>query len=392
MLKANSLGTVYLIILSLSAFLLSSCGSGDIHDLLQDRDEKTRIPQAKVDAEGNYAGQVVIDLLEDSPKVTRQSKGMTNVVLQFVPRDNNGFSLSSDQIDISLKVDGKEIDIESHLQSNASELQFDVNFGLVLDTSYSMVDRDALMPMLEAAQQTVQSGLDIWKNKSSEFLFHTSWFNDYIYSAVDSSAMTWTADDLLSIPEPEVAAKTKLFAAVDAMVDKLNSLPKPEVSEEAPVNQKVILVFSDGEDNYSHYATADEEVITEFTNTGAEYIRSGYKAVGASDLLPKLENSSNLSVHVIGLGDTINERDLRDIAKSGNGTFRKNPDVTDLSTVFDSVVKEFTTLQTHGASMPLQDGNYTFTLHVANKSGNSFAEYNFDFNTSEEGASILPIN
>ncbi|MDH5257070.1 MAG: VWA domain-containing protein, partial [Gammaproteobacteria bacterium] len=385
-----------------SSVLLSACGKGDIDDLLgrNNHTEQQKIQTKSesvserntVDSSGNYAGNVVIDLLADSPKVSQQTDGLklTNVVLQFIPRDANGFPLASEQIDVEMEVNGKAIDIESHLESTADELQFNVNFGLVLDTSYSMVERNALTPMLEAAQQSVQSGVDIWKEKPGTFNFYTSWFNNYIFYSVDSALTNWTPQDISTIPTPEQRSFTKLYSAIDFMINKLDALPRSETSSIAPADQNIILVFSDGEDNYSfNDNSGSENTSTNYTDLGAEYTKTGYKKTTLPDLINKLEASNNLTVHVIGLGDTINETNLQKIVNSGNGTFRKNPDSDDLLTVFDGAVQEFTTLQTHGAALPLPPGNHTFTLRVKNKSGNLFAEHTFAFTTDGETASIL---
>ncbi|MDH3327115.1 MAG: VWA domain-containing protein [Gammaproteobacteria bacterium] len=375
------------LVILMFVILLTACGGGDVNDLVPKAEEQ----QVLIDDAGNYAGSVVIDLLEDSPKVSLQPGGRTNVVLQFVPRDSDGYPLSSDQINIELKRDGEDVSIESQLLSTANELQFDVNFGLVLDTSYSMVDREALIPMLAAAKQSIQSGIEIWQPKASKFNFYTAWFNNYIYYSVDTINKQWTPQDITSIPSPNDSeiSSTKLFAATDFMVDKLNALPKKEQTSVSPTDQNIMLVFSDGKDNYSWFDNSDFIMETSSTDTGAEYSTIGYKATTSAELLEKLDNSSNLTVHVIGLGDTINEVKLQEIAKKGKGTFRKNPNAEDLVSVFDRVVQEFTTLQTHGASMSLPPGEYTFTLRVSNKSGNNFDEYNFSFTTNSEGASIV---
>ncbi len=375
-------------------FLLSACGAGDINDLL----DENATAQPTLDAEGNYAGDVVIDLLIDSPKVSTQSGGITNVVLQFIPRDNNGFSLSSEQINIELELNNAKLSPESYLKSNASELQFNVNFGLVLDASYSMVDSQSFTPMLNAASQSIQTGTEIWEKKSGDFNFHTVWFNSFIFSA-EHEVPNWTADDIKNISPPASAAggSTKLFAAVDFMVDKFNALPTLDKPAEAPTDQNIILVFSDGKDEYSWFDNSYEQAENASLNSGAGYVKMGYKGVDLTDaqllgndlLIPSIEQSKNLTIHVIGLGDDIEESDLRKIAKAGRGTFRKNPDAADLSTVFNKVVQEFSTLQTRGASMTLLPGTYTFTLRVTNKSGNKSTEYSFDFITDLEKASIV---
>ena len=382
--------TVANIVLTLMIpLMIVACGGGGIPEILQE-EKKQPAPAPIVDSAGNYAGTVKIELLADNPKVSRKGEGRTNVVIQFVPRDENGFPLNSDQIDIELKINDRIIGGESTLQSSATELQFNVNLGLVLDTSYSMVDRMALQPMLAAAQQSVQSGEDIWKEKSGTFKFYTSWFNDYIFYSVDTVNKIWTPNDIATIPAPLVGSATKLFAATDFMINKLNALTSVEKPEGAPNDQNIMLVFSDGEDNYSWWDSSEElEPETLTTTEGAEFVKIGYKATSIENLLQNLEQSKNLTVHVIGLGDTINEQNLKDIAKAGNGTFRKNPDTDNLKTVFDQVVQEFTTLQTQGASMPLPPGEYEFTLKVSNKAGNQFAEYRFKFQTDENGASIV---
>lgn len=374
------------IILGFSISMLLACGSGGIEDLKEDDESELPI----TDSLGNYAGIVTIDLLNDSPKVTRQEDGRTNVILQFIPRDKNGFPLSTDQFSIELKRDGKEIDSESHLESSSVELQFDVNFGLVLDTSYSMVTNEALLPMLTAAKNSIDSGSAIWKDKLGQFSFYTSWFNDFIFYSNDTLNNVWDSNDLLDIPAPldNRNGATKLYAGIDFMVDQLTALPIASRPDESPKDQNIILVFSDGEDNYSHHDNSDIAEETLHTINGAEYKKIGYKATSQSDLITKLEEAKNLTVHAISLGADNGQSTLRDIARSGNGTFQSNPNANELAAVFDGVVKEFTTMQTHGARLLLVDGTYQFTLKVTNKAGTLSSEYSFEFETNSEGASI----
>ena len=385
----------YFLLISFS-LLLFGCGSGDIDDLLGDEEQP-----ATFDSAGKYSGNVVIEVLADSPKLSRQNFGRTSIVVQFVARDSNGFPLTSDQIDVEFLRDGREISREASLKSSASELQFNVNFGLVLDTSYSMVDSGAFNPMLNAASQSLQSGIDVWKKNTGDFNFYTTWFNDYIFSSVENTT-PWTPEDIKSISAPasNQNSSTKLYAAVDYMVDKLDALPKVDKAAEAPADQNIILVFSDGNDEFSWYDNSNTPEEFGVIDNGAEYSKIGYKSIALIEdpenerpafdyLIPNIEQSKNLTIHVIGLGDKIVESDLRKIAQTGHGTYRTNPDSEDLKNVFDRVIREFTTLQTHGVSMTIDKGEYAFTLRVRNKSGNKFADYSFNFETDEDGASVL---
>jgi len=370
-----------------SSIFLSACGGGNITDLLDEGQTRS----TPIDANGRYAGDVAIDILQNSPTLSVQPDDRTNVVLQFIPRDSNGLPLSSNQIDIELRVNGKSISVESRLESTASELEFNVNFGLVLDASYSMVAREAFTPMLNAASRSVQSGIGIWEKNSGEFNFYTTWFNDFISSADEN----WSAADIKSISAPvtNVNNSTKLFSAIDFMVNKLNALPKANKSEKTPADQNIILVFSDGKDEFSWSGkNANSEPEYSFTDNGSAYTTVGYKSTSLNkDLIPNIKQSENLTVHVIGLGNTIVEEDLSQIAKAGGGTFQKNPNADNLNTIFDRVAMEFTTLQTQGASLTLPPGEYSFSLRLKNKAGSKFVDYNFDFITNENGASIKQV-
>ena len=62
--------------------------------------------------------------------------GKTSVVVQFIARDQDGYTLAADDVAVEMLVNDLPVDNESILQQDAEELSASIHFGLVLDASY----------------------------------------------------------------------------------------------------------------------------------------------------------------------------------------------------------------------------------------------------------------
>lgn len=382
-----------LVIVMLFAFVVISCGGGNLNDV-NDKSPDIKIDNPnnpELDTQGNYTGKIVIDLVAKPTINYNEAVGTTNIVLQFIPRTENNLPLTPDQIEVELRINDRAIDVESRLNSSAQELAYNVHYSLVLDTSYSMKVSQSFQPMLQAAQRSVQTGQELWKNRPGDFTFQTSWFDSYIYYAVNNINRNWSPLDITTIPEPLEGAFTKLYAAIDYTLDEL---AKNQLNEEDTANnfQNVMLVFSDGKDNYSQFDNSSfsaENPGSLVTSNGAEYIKSGRVNTALSTILNKMSTIDNLTVHVIGLGNAIDTQNLSSIAEAGNGLLFQNPETEEVVNLFDRVTREFTTLQSQGVNAPLLPGTHKFSLVVKSKAGEEATEYNFNFKTGDATAAII---
>jgi len=396
--KRNLHRVFLLICLSLSFSFLLSCDGTNLDELGSNGEPKSSSNNPGTnnttppDKSQPYDGKVVLNLTGE-PEISL-NEGLTSIIFQFIPRNEDNFPLSPDQVNVSFKIDDEDVDVESYLETTAEELVFNVNFGLVLDASYSMKvahDSDAFPPMLEAAKRSVETGIEIWSKREDQFNFHTTWFNNYIYSSVNTINRQWNPNDITSIPDPESGSFTKLFAAIDYQIENLSNILANSETK-GPRDQNIILVFSDGADNYSQYDNSSDSDGQQFsTDSGARYKRLGRKETTKNDVIARIGNEANLTIHVIALGekDKIKATDLEEISNAGSGIFKHNPNTSEIDTLFEFAIQQFTTLQTHGVKMPILDGEYKFTILVENEVGNNFAEHSFNFKTGDEGASII---
>ena len=381
----------YVLFCLLVSILLIACGGNKLGS--DDPTETEPKVSSAPSTTGIYSDKVLIDLTAEPEISIDPEFETTEVILQFIPRNEGNFPLTPEQVKVSLLLDDEEIDPEGHIRSSSQQLAFNVNFGLVLDSSYSMLvshgDNEAFTPMLESAQNSVQKGIDIWSEQEGKFSFHTTWFNTAIYSSINTSIQQWAAEDITFIPQPQSGGFTRLFAATEYAIERMNEATADE--ELGPRDQNILLVFSDGQDNFSHYEKdKDDEPLRLTTENDAEYEKIGHAATDLTGLVETIGSQENLSIHVIGLGEKINVDDLQTIATAGNGLYLQNPGVEDIEKPFQRVIQEFTTLQTHGANIPLKAGEYKFTLRVENAAGSDFAEYSFRFKNEDGNVEIIP--
>jgi len=317
-----------------------------------------------------------------------QSTGKTTNVVQFIARDRAGNPLDADDVIVDLLLDNRAVDNEALLQADSAELSSSINLGLVLDASYSMLlhTPPAFEPMLTAARNAVVEGLALYEGRPGTFSWNVSWFNETISSPA-VAGRTWQPDDLLAIPEPGPGTATKMFAAVERQAKLMRE--QYGTIANGPHDHHVMIVLSDGADNYSWFDNSS------FTNTGvtasgAPFDVTGWDSTGVDPAVAAIEGHPNLTVHALGLGSSVQDSQLQPLVTAGGGRYLKNPSSSQLGALFDSLTREFATIQDHGATIPLPPGDYVFTVRVSTVKGSARDEYTFRFHGGDESARVLP--
>ena len=57
-------------------------------------------------------------------------------------------------------------------------------------------------------------------------------------------------------------------------------------------------------------------------------------------------------------GLEVQDEQLQALANAGDGRYLKNPSASQVGALFDEVTREFATIQDHGATVPMQPGDY----------------------------------
>lgn len=327
--------------------------------------------------------------------------GLTQMVVQFSARDKEGNPLGSDEFDVELRVNDSPVDVESLLNQSSEELGVNLSFGMVLDASYSMAvgSSPAFGPMKTAARDSYQEVLDLWKNRPGKVKFSVVWFDSLIKQSQSGPGGQgdWLPGDLLTIPTPQQdGGQTKLYSAVEVMAKQMKADYDSGVFN-GPRDQYVMLVFSDGADNYSWFDNSNQSSQLLTTNTGASYRQFGtagpasqQQADALTQTLTAITSHPRLTTHVIGLGGTINTEELKKIATAGRGVFQNgNLSGGSIGELFQRVMKEFTTLQTRGAKIPLPPGEYKISLIVTNKATKESGQYQFSIRAGGPDAKVI---
>lgn len=307
---------------------------------------------------------VLLEVLNDPQVEFDPAVGTTTVVLQFVARNGNGTPLEGDEIEVDLRLNGKPVDSEGLLQEDSEQLRSDVYLSLVLDASYSMQEQQppAFAPMLAAARKTVAAGRALYTDRPGTFDWKLYWFNDRIFTPLEGSPGTeWLETDIERIPAPGPGSFTKLYAATEVAVERSKAFAEQTAS--GPRDHHVIVVLSDGADNYSWFPNSE---ISGTGSVGAsrDYTYFGHRATSKSDVLGAIESHPSLKLNVIGLGSEVIDAELQEIAIAGNGRYFKNPKASEVEALFDRVALELTSIQTQGVTLPLPSGDYHLDLVV----------------------------
>lgn len=363
--------------------LLVGCGGGDLKDGNAD-------PSS---SDANTSGNNGIVLtIPSQPTVLDAVEGKVKVAVNFIARDRSGTPIPEEFLDVAVFVDG-DYDNEGSVNQFSQALKVNVCYAMVLDASYSMTQHNppAFEPMKAAARASYQQLLDLWRERPGKVNFYLSWFEEQLNQSRFnvSQDRAWEPNDILSIPTPASETATKLYAAVDNMANHLRTEYENGVCA-GPRDQFVMLVFSDGKDNYSWYYNEAGKVDLELTtSTGAPYRHFDYEARQLSEVLNTISAHPKLTVHVIGLGSQINAEELKKIADTGKGSFQSNPSSENIGQLFERVLQEFTVLQTREVKVPLQDGEHTFRIDVTRKDTQQKAQYGFRFMLENGKATVI---
>jgi hypothetical protein len=313
------------------------------------------------------------------------TRGTTSIAVHFVARTSSGAPIARDDLEVTILVDGAEVDNEALLDESSEELETSLVLWPTLDASYSMTQHTppAFGPMLVQAQRTVTEGRDLHAGRPGDFSWKLAWFNEFVHFPAGPG---WAASTILHIAPPGPGALTKLFAAV-AYQARQSKVEWEDAG--SPDNEShLMLVFSDGADNYSHF---DNSAVSEtVTGSGSEgsYVRRGYETTTLDDALNAIGDHPALQVHVIGMGDDVNETDLQAIAEAGRGRYvQGSPE--DLETLFGEVINEFTTVQSRGVLFPWPAGEYTFELRLNPSSGDPSSRIQFRFRAGDVDAGVI---
>lgn len=247
----------------------------------------------------------------------------------------------------------------------------DLLVSLVLDASFSMTQHQppAFAPMLAAARRTLED-LAQWKTQQvgGRFAWWWSWFDDFIYSP-DGASMS--IDNLSRIPTPTSGDATRLYGAVDSMLDvqrQWRNGSGPGVGR-SPLDRYVIVVFTDGRDNLS--ANTPNASFSETRTSPFPHTARGRGAVSLTGLTNKLGDTANAftTLHALGMGSQINQTELAAMATAGRGSMIVLQDASRLDTLFDQVRRTIQQVRYQGADIPIDDNNtHRFSLRIRAKS------------------------
>jgi hypothetical protein len=329
-----------------------------------------------------------IQMTSDPVVTYDETTGKTVVVVQFVARDGSGQALDPEDVRVELLIDGEAVDNESILRADAEELSASIYLSLVLDASYSMLlhDPPAFGPMLAAARDAIDRGHGLFAGRAGTFAWTVSWFSETIASP-DPDGRTWLPEDILAIPEPGPGTATKLFAAVER--EALRMQAAYEHVANGPRDHHIMVVFSDGADNYSWFDNA-ALATGGVTAGGAPFEVAGYGVATLETATAAIRAHPRLTTHVIGLGSDVRDAQLRPLGQAGGGRYFKNPASSQVGALFDQVTREFATIQNHGATIPLPPGEYTFGLRVSSRVRNARDSVQFRIHAGDTEARGLP--
>jgi len=336
---------------------------------------------------GGTPASVAIHMTSDPLVLFDAMSGKTGVVVQFIARNAAGYALDPEDVLVELLIDGHPVDNESILQEDAEELSASIFLSLVLDTSYSMLlhSPPAFAPMREAARDAILQGIELFAGRSGTFTWSLTWFNE-VLSSPSSSGRAWLPEDLLAIPEPRPGTATKLFAAVEHEALKMQEAYQNVAN--GPHDHHIMVVFSDGADNYSWFDNSSYSS-TGVTSSGAAYETSGYRVTTLDSAVAAITSHPRLTTYVIGLGSDVRDAQLQAISNAGDGRYFKNPASSQVGALFDLVTQEFATIQNHGATIPLPPGDYTFGLRIWSRDRSAHDEFTFGIHAGDEQAGIV---
>lgn len=132
-------------------------------------------------------------------------------------------------------------------------------------------------------------------------------------------------------------------------------------------------------DNICHTPTQD-----------APFTSEGYPCVDREAVATQFALHPNLQVHVIGLGENIDEGELQYMATAGHGIYKQGANADDIPNLFKEVVKEFATVNSQGADIPQPIGEYKFSISISEKATpKSKVKCSFQYNNAADSIGAM---
>jgi hypothetical protein len=344
------------------------------------------------------ADQLTVEIVSQS-SCWNPENGATRLILQFVTRDQSGLALDPEldanqeptALASQLLVDNGPPDVESLLNRDSELLKSDLALSLVLDSTYSMLSHTppAFEPMKAAAVDVLTGIRDTWSTNNAQFHWELTWFNEVIFRpAANNRGENWSISDIRDLPTPETGSFTGLWKAVHYTIGIHQELYEKQVAA-GKRDQHVMVVFSDGEDNHSYFDNSNIDRPDDL-NGVLHWTYQGYPATNFEDLQALLDEFPQLRVYVIGFGDALlsandlEKQKLRNLAEQNRGQYFFGNDSNALAQLFDSVKREFITMQTLGVETPLRDGQHEFSLRARHHASGAEGRKDFSLTISEE--------
>lgn len=351
------------------------------------------------------ADQLSVEIVSQS-SCWNPENGATRLIVQFITRDESGAALDP-EVDANqeptalasqIYVNDRPTDVESLLNRDSELLKSDLAMSLVLDSTYSMLRHEppAFAPMKAAAVDVLNGIQEAWAANDARFHWELTWFNEVIFRpTTNNRGAGWSINNINDIPQPSPGDFTGLWKAVDYTIGVHEELYANNVAAGGR-DQHVMIVFSDGEDNHSYFDNSAQR----YSGTGdlggmLYWTYQGYPSTRIQDVKTHLAAVPNLRVYVIAFGQQLGEqgkRDLQGLAEQSRGQYFFGSDSSTLGQLFNSVAREFITMQTLGIETPLQDGKYEFSLRTKHIASGAEGSRNFSLNVSEAslGACTTP--
>ncbi|MBN2492585.1 MAG: hypothetical protein JXQ29_17185 [Planctomycetes bacterium] len=317
-------------------------------------------------------------------------KGETEIVVQFAVRDATGRAYGADEVEVEMQIDERPLDPEAVLERSSSLLESNIRYALVLDASASMLipDKQPFTQMRTAAADSVTALLKAWEGNSGAVAWTFLWFSDVLNRPFGGPL---EPAHIEQIPEPQPGDFTKLYAAVHEMALAMKNEHDRELFAAGELDSHVLVVLSDGQDNHSYQDNTALRPARGVLGGGVYYQTFGYRPVEMADVTRVIASHPRLTVHAIGLGNRINVDELRKLVTAERGGKLLTGSVLDLPELFAAVTREFATVQTHGARVPLKPGDYTFRCEVISKADPRHrGSFVFAFHTGDGDAGVRP--
>lgn len=366
-------------ILTTAFVVLAGCG-----------DDELRLPNqppSGSDGDGTGGDPVVAQVqLYAVPQIAfYEEDNTTSVAVRLVARTADGTPIPPDDLEVTILINGEEVDNEALLDESSEVLEANLVLWPTLDASFSMTlhDPPAFEPMLTQAQRTITEGLDLYLDRPGNFEWRLAWFNSFLYTPVGGD---WTPGTIQHIAPPTEGTFTKLFGAVAYQARQ--SLTHWENAGSPDDVSHLLIVFSDGADNYSYFDNSGTPETIVGTGPEGDHVKRGYTSTDLDDVLAAIEAHPALQVHVIGMGEQVNEEDLSAIATAGGGRYVQGS-ATDIESLFEEVIQEFSTVQSHGVLFPWPAGDYDFELRLSPSESSAAARVNFRFHAGDASAGVI---